>query len=73
MIDSEMQAKTKIITARVLHSQLVALGAPNAVTNQLVAWITEIERDYRSGIFNDDVAVDDVANVELVGVRGLKQ
>ena len=74
---AEMDARTRLLTAHVLHSKLTALEPPSTVTKPLRLWLSQMEAELRGEtlprIHADEVAVADVAKVELINVRGPKQ
>ena len=73
----EMNARTKLLTAHVLHSKLTALDPPSSVIKPLRAWLAQLEAELRGEalppIHADEIGVADVAKVELINVRGPKQ
>ena len=72
-----MNARTKLLTAHVLHSKLTVLDPPSSVVKPLRVWLSQLEAELRGEtlppIHADEIGVADVAKVELINVRGPKQ
>ena len=71
-----MDEKTRLLTARVLHSKLAELDPPESVTRSIGAWLHELENRVRAQAtvgFAETVGVADGADVQLVNMKGLKQ